>query len=200
MKASTAQSPGRQMTPVIAKIIALGLILGIVSQAVRAQALSSHIEQLVEQEPSIEQITTSTVDDQMRTQRPPYLFDVRTEEEFDVSHLENAIRLNPGTDALVFLNDYGELFEKGVVVFYCSTGRRSIILAKAVAKALVAEDKRNKVKSIPAPLNLEGGIFRWHNESRPLVDEQGKTDYIHPYSWYAKRLLDRKDDAKYSPR
>ena len=39
--------------------------------------------------------------------------------------------------------------------------------------------------------NLEGSIFRWSGEGRPLVDPKGKsTRLVHPYNPYWGRLLD----------
>ncbi len=120
------------------------------------------------------------------------LFDVRTEAEFEVSHLQGAIRLEPDSDPQVFLAEYGDLLGKRLVVFYCSTGRRSTALAEAVSTELAVQGRASQ-----APANMEGGIFQWHNEKRPLYDREGITDYIHPYNWYWKRLLDRKDLARY---
>ena len=107
------------------------------------------------------------------------------------SHLPNAIRLDPETDPRVFLRDYGRLLEANEVVFYCSTGRRSTALAEQVAQTLDRDGRPNR------PVNMKGGIFQWHNESRPLVNANGSTGHIHPYNWYWKRLLRRNEMVRY---
>ena len=55
------------------------------------------------------------------------IFDVRKKSEFAVSHLQNAIRLDPGTKADEFEQLYGEQLQGKTVVFYCSVGRLSLI-------------------------------------------------------------------------
>ena len=49
-------------------------------------------------------------------------------------------------------------------------------------------------------LNLEGGIFDWHNDGRPLTDANGKTPYVHPYDDKWGQLLVRRDYVARTPR
>ena len=42
--------------------------------------------------------------------------------------------------------------------------------------------------------NLEGSIFKWANEHRPLVDRSGPASVVHPYNRIWGRLLD--DDVR----
>ncbi len=154
----------------------------------------ARIEQSLEKHSSIEHVDINAVEQGITRQtNKPVLFDVRTLDEFEVSHLPGAIRLDPDTDPNTFLRDYDGLLEKEWVIFYCSTGRRSTELAEEVAEVLDSQGKRAK------PANMKGGIFRWHNESLPLMNATGTTDSVHPYNWFLKRLLHRKEKARYSP-
>ncbi len=126
-----------------------------------------------------------------RSKRVIYLFDVRTPEEFAVSHLPGAVRLDPGMAPEAFLARYGDRLEQGEVVFYCSVGRRATRLAESVA----ARQRARGASALPE--NLRGGIFAWHNERRPLVRDGTRTDEIHPASWLWRHLLDRPERARY---
>lgn len=116
------------------------------------------------------------------------LFDVREPEEFAVGHLPGAIRMDPGAraeDVLSALKPGG----KGTcpqVVFYCSVGVRSSVLAERARSAL-------KNAGCPEPENLRGGIFAWHNQQRMLENAGGPTAFVHPYDQHWGRLLTRQD-------
>lgn len=105
------------------------------------------------------------------------LFDARTREEFDVSHL-------PGAESLP--HDAGELpaSEGRPVVVYCSVGYRSAMLARRLAEGGHADVR-----------NLDGSIFKWANEGRVLVRArpgeagEGPTAVVHPYNAEWGRLL-----------
>jgi rhodanese-related sulfurtransferase len=121
------------------------------------------------------------------------VFDVREPDEFAVSHLPGAIRVAPDTAAEQFMHDYGSRLEGVTPIFYCSVGKRSTALAEAV----VAYTNKQALPVIP--VNLRGGIFRWHNEGKPLQNSQGATDQVHPYSWYWRRLLKHPERSAYEP-
>ena len=164
------------------------------SVTVIAEDRLARIEQSLEKSSSVEHVDINAVARGIARQtNKPVLFDVRTLEEFEVSHLPGAIRLDPDTDPKTFLRDYGGLLEKERVIFYCSTGRRSTELAEEVEEILDSQGKEAK------PANMKGGIFRWHNESLPLMNATGTTDSVHPYNWFGKRLLHRKEKARYAP-
>jgi hypothetical protein len=44
--------------------------------------------------------------------------------------------------------------------------------------------------------NLEGSIFAWANQSRPLVQEGKPTDKVHPYNAFWGALLDKSHWAR----
>jgi rhodanese-related sulfurtransferase len=123
----------------------------------------------------------------------PIVFDVREESEFAVSHLPGAIRLDPGMSAEAFRARYGDALKGKSVVFYCSVGKRSSLLAERVKT--VAE-----TSGAVAIHNLDGGLFRWHNEGRSLSSARGETRVIHPYDTFWGRYLRRQDQVTYTPR
>ncbi len=98
----------------------------------------------------------------------PVILDVRQAEEFAVSHLGGARRIDPAANAdtvraLVATNQ--------PVVVYCSVGYRS----SELAQRLIKSGNTNV-------FNLEGSIFQWANEGRPLVNTNGSAGKVHPYS------------------
>ncbi len=87
------------------------------------------------------------------------LVDTRTEQEYRVSHLPNAVLWVDFEDA----DPPDRVLEHAragrPVVFYCSIGYRSGMAASRVAQ--LAESQWQI-------FNLKGGIFQWANEDRPF--------------------------------
>lgn len=108
--------------------------------------------------------------------RKPALFvDARTEEEFAVSHLPGAMRVNPKFD--------GETLPDGIdaerpVVVYCSAGYRGARLARHLQRI-----------GHRCVWNLDGGIFAWGNDGMPLERDGRTVCNIHPFSRIFSRLL-----------
>ena len=96
----------------------------------------------------------------------PLLLDVRTRAEFDVSHLRGAKQVEPDAPASVV-----GAAEDRPIVTYCSVGYRS----GAFAKKLRDAGYQNVV-------NLEGSIFRWANEGRPVFRGPKQVRTVHPYN------------------
>lgn len=114
----------------------------------------------------------------------PVLLDVRTKAEFDVSHLSGAIRVEPTSDSHKL-----SLPKNRPIITYCSVGYRSAAMAKKL---------RDTGYSNVA--NLEGSIFRWANEKRLLVHNDGRpTDKVHPYNALWGMLVEPKHRAKNAP-
>ena len=100
------------------------------------------------------------------TERPVVL-DARTEDEFAVSHLPDAARIDPYRPLLAPLKG----MQLGVpIVVYSSVGYRGARVAH-----WLAEQGYSNVR------NLEGGIFRWANDGHPLVRQGAQTTEVHPY-------------------
>lgn len=121
------------------------------------------------------------------------VFDVREPAEFDVSHLEGAIQIDPGIRPEAFMDQFGDAISGKTIVFYCSVGRRSSNLAERLDTVLAANGN-------DASYNLTGGLFQWHNEDRPVMTETGGTTRaIHPYNNHWGRLIDDKAAISYRP-
>jgi rhodanese-related sulfurtransferase len=111
------------------------------------------------------------------TNRPrPLLLDVREAREFRVSHLHGARQVAPDADA----EAAGRVIagHTGPIVLYCSVGWRSSALALRLRQA----GRTNVV-------NLEGSIFAWANEDRPIVADGTPASRVHPYNRAFGRLL-----------
>lgn len=109
------------------------------------------------------------------TRARPVLLDTRTEAEFVVSHLAGAIHVDPSNPRV----DELDLARDAEIVTYCSVGYRS----SAVARVLQEEGFTNVS-------NLEGSIFKWANEGRPIAGADGSpADTVHPYNRFWAPLL-----------
>lgn len=120
------------------------------------------------------------------------VFDARQQNEFDVSHIKNAIRIKPDIDSTKFIEKFSNQLKGKNLVFYCSVGRRSSALASRLQPLLIKE-------GVHEVYNLKGGIFQWHNEGKSLVKNGQLTKSIHPYSPLWGLLLEDKQSIKYSP-
>ena len=128
--------------------------------------------------PGVRRITTEQLAawlaDPRRAQ--PVLLDVRTPAEWNVSHLAGARRVDPGAS--------GEAAGAGIphnapIVTYCAVGYRSSEFARRLQAA-----------GFGNVYNLEGSIFEWANQGRPLVDAEGqRAERVHPYNGWWGRLL-----------
>lgn len=121
------------------------------------------------------------------------IFDVREAEEFAVSHINGAVRVDPDIKLTEFSDKYALRFAGKTAVFYCSVGRQSSDLLSQLSGML-------ETNGIVAAYNLIGGVFRWHNEQRPLIsfNRQG-TALIHPYSFYWGMLIEDRAAIRYKP-
>ncbi|MBT6146419.1 MAG: rhodanese-like domain-containing protein [Gemmatimonadetes bacterium] len=106
----------------------------------------------------------------------PLLLDVRTPAEFAISHLSGAQRADELTQALTALSDAAP---DTPILLYCSVGYRSSRLADQLRQ-----------RGYTQVANLEGSLFAWANEGRPLVDEHDKATHLaHPYNATWGKLL-----------
>jgi rhodanese-related sulfurtransferase len=117
------------------------------------------------------------------------IFDTRPAKEFAVSHIENALRINPDMDAAEFTQTYGAAAGGKTLIFYCSVGMRSSNLAETLTA---------KLPQAAGIYNLRGGLFGWHNEGRPLVNAAGPTESVHPYDENWEQLVTRQEKLSYN--
>jgi rhodanese-related sulfurtransferase len=112
-----------------------------------------------------------------RHRAQPLLLDVRSEVEFEVSHLPGALRVDPRSIPAL---PPGTALDTPIIT-YCSVGQRS----SATAQRLQNLGYTNVA-------NLEGSIFAWANAGHPVM-RSGKEVYkVHPYSARWGRLLSKR--------
>ena len=160
--------------------MALALAFGSTSDSVNADAmpaLQQTIDDVARKWPAVTHFAAGDVA-RLMAEKKAVVFDVRTPEEFAVSHLDGAVRVDPAVDTAAFLKSHSETVKGKTAVFYCSVGVRSSKLTARVADGLQAA-------GAAASGELKGGIFAWAGDARPLVDGKGPTDKVHGYdsSW-----------------
>lgn len=97
----------------------------------------------------------------------PVVLDARTEDEYAVSHLEGAVRIDPYKPSLRPLRGFPK---DTAIVVYSSVGYRAARVADFLAR-----------QGYTQVYNLEGSLFRWANDGRPLFRNDRPTAEVHPY-------------------
>lgn len=106
----------------------------------------------------------------------PLLLDTRTPEELAISRIAGAERVDP--DAKTPAPE--GVAPDRLIVVYCAVGYRSAAIARRLEK-----------QGFERVYNLQGGIFEWANEGRPIVDGQGEpARFVHPFAKKWHRYLD----------
>jgi len=123
--------------------------------------------------PDVPTISTDSLAERLSTDTAskPLLLDARSPEEYAVSHLRGAQRVNPNAKRYPNLDT---LAADQPIVVYCSVGYRSA----GVAQKLRAQGFTNVS-------NLTGSLFRWANDGRPVYRDGQRVAAVHPYdaSW-----------------
>ena len=106
------------------------------------------------------------------------LLDAREQNEYDVSHLKNAVFV--GYDSFNLKKTLKKLPNKNTkIVVYCSLGIRSEEIAEKLKKV-----------GYTNVLNLYGGIFEWKNNNYNVFSSEGKaTEKVHTFSEEWKKWL-----------
>jgi rhodanese-related sulfurtransferase len=165
--------------------LALLLVLGWTGTASAGLSLW-WVEQKVAFRYDVEEVRVETLAGRLKGGgAPPLLFDVRSEEEYAVSRIQGAVRVDPGLSAKAFLGRHGARIRDRDLVFYCSVGERSARLAERVQEPALAA-------GVLSVANLRGGLFRWYNEGHPVVNAQGETDAVHPYGPDWEHLVEKR--------
>lgn len=128
--------------------------------------------------PSVEHVTTAELARWMAQPDTvaPLLLDVRDPAEYAISHLIGASLAPDLTGALAVL---AAAPADTPIVVYCSVGHRSAELADELGRAGYTQAR-----------NLEGSIFQWANEGRPLFRGASRTETVHPYGARWQHFLD----------
>ena len=112
----------------------------------------------------------------------PVLLDSRALEEYKTSHLQGAKFAGSEKEVLKTTRD---LNRGHPIVVYCSVGYRSSKLA--------VELQGLGFKNV---YNLEGSIFQWANEGRPVYSKGVEVKQVHPYNLKWGKLLNKELWAK----
>lgn len=132
-----------------------------------ASAFNDEIEQYLSHTVSL-----ISVFDLRNNKKEYVILDTREAEEFNTSHIPNAI--NVGYDHFD-IKSIEKIGKDKMIVLYCSIGYRSEKVGEKLKKA--------GYKNV---FNLYGSIFQWANEGFPIVDSKGSvTTKLHTYnrSW-----------------
>lgn len=98
-----------------------------------------------------------------------YILDAREQDEFEVSHLKDAIWVGYNRVEEEALT---KVPKDATVVVYCSIGYRSGKIGERLQK-----------QGYTKVYNLYGGIFEWSNKGYPMVDNSNKvTPKVHAYN------------------
>jgi rhodanese-related sulfurtransferase len=155
--------------PVVMFGLVIALRLGCHSAVLLKPAIAARF-------PHVQWVDTETLSRWVKRapEKQPTLLDVRTEAEFEVSHLRGAHRVDPDERKIEPLH----IAPEATVVVYCSVGYRSA--------AIVEQIQRAGVRTV---YNLEGGIFAWANQGHPVYRENERAELVHPYNKLWGRLL-----------
>jgi rhodanese-related sulfurtransferase len=115
----------------------------------------------------------------------PVLLDARTEEEFSVSHLRGAARIDPYRPSLRLLRGFPK---DTAIVLYSSVGYRGARVANFLER-----------QGYTQVYNLDGGQFRWVNDGHPVFRQDQATSEVHPYNPTWGLLLESRYRIKAPP-
>jgi rhodanese-related sulfurtransferase len=116
--------------------------------------------------PSVPQLSTRKLHELRQGSASLVLVDVRSREEFDVSHLRSAVNLQ-SVEQIAEVVKERRAFN---TVLYCSVGFRSTRIAQVLIE-----------RGVAGVMNLEGSIFQWANEGRPIYRGEVPVQEVHPY-------------------
>jgi rhodanese-related sulfurtransferase len=127
--------------------------------------------------PSVPRLTTVELDGwHHKPEAQPLLLDARSEAEYNASRIPGARRADLSPAQLGIAGKFDQ-----PLVIYCSVGFDS---APVAVRYLAQGYQRVQF--------LEGGIFLWANEGRPLENSQGATDKVEAAESRYLSFLDRR--------
>jgi rhodanese-related sulfurtransferase len=122
-------------------------------------------DEVRERFPTVPRLTTTELADwHKKPETQPLLLDARTEAEYNASRLPGALRADVNPRQLGIEGKFDQ-----PLVIYCAVGFDS---APAAVRFLAQGYRRVQY--------LDGGIFLWANEGRPLENAHGSTDKVNP--------------------
>ena len=135
-------------------------------------------------------ITAAELSMLLRGGRKVLVFDTRERDEFKVSWIPGAMRLDPTAQTEVVVGRVRRRAKGAVLVYYCTAMSRSARIAEWAAEDL-------KALGADAVYVLKNGIIGWANAGLPLVNRNGPTDFLHPYDRSLVRHLKRPELARF---
>ena len=165
------------------------LLLALLPVSTRAQPGMWALEKAIALKSPVPQVSGDSLAARLeRGDSTLLVFDTRPLEEYDVSRLRDAIRVDPDLGVEEFLAAHGQVLSGRDLIFYCSVGYRSSVFIQRVMS--VAQERGARSVS-----NLRGGLFRWYNEDR-LLFRDAPVDTVHPYDTQWGRFLRKKGPAE----
>lgn len=134
--------------------------------------------------PAARQLSTQELSQWLESDKKEKLIilDIREKAEYEISHLPGAVWVHPDTD---FEDVLDQIKSAETVVAYCSVGYRS---SQFITRIQKAGKKAGKNLNL---WNLEGSIFQWANEDRPIENSKGEAvELVHPYNKTAGKMLE----------
>jgi rhodanese-related sulfurtransferase len=113
--------------------------------------------------PTVPSLSTQALAAWLEQETPPLLLDARKPAEYEVSHLPTAQLASPPPPL--------PPAHSQPIVVYCSVGYRSARLAHQLQQ-----------QGYSQVFNLEGSLFQWANEDRPLYRGDRLVKDVHPYN------------------
>lgn len=132
------------------------------------------VEQTIQRNfPAVKYVTVDDMDQLIKNQENFLLIDVRTKEEYEISHIKGAIHLTEPSKVNISKNKK--------IIAYCSVGYRSARFIQELNQLGYNE-----------AYNLKGSIFQWANEGHAVYQNNQRVFYVHPYNKEWGVLLNKK--------
>ena len=115
--------------------------------------------------PDEPQIERAEVAERIESEEDFYLLDIRSREEFAVSHIRGARFVSYDEFSL---DDVADIPQDADIILYCAVGYRSGRVGRELRSAGYSNVR-----------NMVGGILGWADDGRRLFDEDGVTHRVH---------------------
>lgn len=110
-----------------------------------------------------------------KNQEKPLILDARNKIEYAISHLKGACLIPYDSPEI---KSFIKCSVNTPIITYCSVGYRSAILAQRLQKM-----------GYKKVFNLQGSLFVWFRENRPVFCGEEIVSWIHPFNLFWSLLL-----------
>lgn len=164
-------------------IFLIGTLSFTFSQVTEVRCINPNFDQLVDEYLNYS-VPAISVADAYESKEKFIFLDAREIEEYDISHLQNAIHI--GYDKFQVESLTKKVPKNAEIIVYCSIGYRSEKIGEVL--------KKHGYQSVR---NLYGSIFEWVNQHHPIYDDEGKqTNKLHTYSRKWSKWIEDEDMQK----